>query len=414
VRSDTKDIAVIGSGISGLAAAWMCRQKGWQVELFERHSEIGMLAHGLEVHGGVVDVPLRVMNARDWSSLLALAGEVGVETFAVRVDTTCNWMDGRTWFRSGVMPLTGWPIPGGWRYLGRDAARMGLGLVRLAGVARELRDREDAPTLGELLDESPFDDRFWRGLMLPILKTICTCDEEHLENWPARPLLEMLRGVLHSGDLLRLKGGTRALAEGLAKGVSIHTDCNVTEIKEERDGIRLTTSSRAGGTYDHVIVATQANQLDFLGGSTWDQERQLLADVPYADGKLWVHDDLRFLPKEQQDWGALNFLMDEDMNESMFTVQVNAVEPTLSEASPVLQTWNPLFEPDLERVQACIPMQRALVNAKVEDIRKLLQQWHAQPNRRLFYCSSWAGEGVPLLDSAVRSARSVVETIIER
>jgi uncharacterized protein len=409
-----KDIAVIGSGISGLAAAWLCRQKGWRVELFERHSEIGMLAHGLEVHGGTVDVPLRVVNERDWSNLLGLANEVGVETFAVRVETTCNWMDGRTWFRSGVMPVTGWPIPGSWRYLGADAARMGLGLLRLAGVARELGDREDAPTLGELLDESPFDDRFWRGLMLPILQTICTCDEEHLLDWPARPLLDMLRGVLHSGDLLRLKGGTRALAEGLTRGLTIHTGSIVTEINQDPDGIRLKTSSGAGGTYDRVIVATQANQMDFLAGSAWEKERRILTGVPYADGHLWVHEDLRFLPHEQRDWGALNFLMDEDLQQSMFTVRVNAVEPTLNDAPSVLQTWNPLFEPDPEHVHACIPMQRAVVNVKVERIRSQLRRWHAQPKRRLFYCGSWAGEGVPLLDSAVRSARSVVEIISDQ
>ncbi len=371
-----------------------------------------MLTHGLEVEGGIVDVPLRVMNARDWSSLLGLAGELGVESYTVEVDTTFSWSDGHTWFRSGRMPLAHWPVPGGWRFVNSDAMRIGLGLLRLAGLIRQLRQRDTAMTLAELLESEPFEPAFWRGLMLPILKTICTCNEDHLLAWPALPLLDLAHSVMHSGDLMRLKGGTRALADALADGIPIMTGSGVVEVTVEDNAVKVLNEAGEGGRYDRVIVATQANQLDFLKDKPFNQERAVLANIPYANGELWVHGDLRFMPGKRQDWGALNFQMDSDMDESMFTVWVNAVEPTLEEGSTVLQTWDPLFEPEPDRVLARIPMQRAVVDSQTAGIREEVSRWHSQPGRRVFYCGSWAGEGVPLLESAVRSAHSAVRSIV--
>ena len=404
-------IAIIGSGIAGLTAAWLCRQRGWQVTLFEAQSELGMLTHGLDFEGGVVDVPLRVMNARDWSSLLALAGEVGVETYVVKVDTTCSFNNGQTWFRSSRMPVTNWPVVGGWRFLNADAMRMGLGLLRLAGLTRQLEGREAGITLGELLAREPFEPKFWRGLMLPILQTICTCDERHLLAWPAQPLLDLARGIVHSGDLLRLEGGTRALAGALARDVPMFTGSAVVEVRTKGEKVGVFNQAGEGDHYDRVIVATQANQLDFLKSRTFERERTVLARIPYASGELWVHGDQRFMPAQPDDWGALNFRMDAEMNQSMFTVWVNSVEPTIEDCSPVFQTWNPLFAPDPETVLARVPMQRAVVDSETEGVRAEVNRWHVRPGRRVFYCGSWAGDGVPLLDSAVRSARDAVRAI---
>lgn len=404
----TLQVAVIGSGMAGLAAARRCCEAGFAVTLFESRDQLGMSAHAMEVDGGIVDVPLRVMGEGNWDRTLELARGMGLETFSADVQVTCNWMDRRTWFRSGRMPLTGWPMFGSWRHFGPRGLRLGFGLLRLARRTRHLPAEQAQVCLDEFAWRHDPDRLFWRGLILPILATICTCDEQRLDDWPAGQLLELLDDILHAGELVRLEGGTARFAQALAMDIRTHVGSQVRTVHPVGEGLEVRNARGDGGVYDRVIVATQANQLDFLDDELFGAERKVLAGIPYANGELVVHRDERFLPARRREWTALNFMMDRRLDDAMFTVWVNAVEPTLAGKPPVFQTWNPLFEPIEDQVIARIPMQRAVVNQRNAGILEQVSRWHDQPGRRLFYCGSWAHPGVPLLETAVRSAEAVV------
>lgn len=404
-------IAVIGSGMAGLAAAYRARRAGHHVTVFEAHNSHGMDAHALMFDGGLVDVPLRVMSPDDWPSVLQLARMVGVETFEVRTYTSCSWINRHTWFRSGEVPITGWPFVGSWRYLNTCALRMGWGIWQLRRLTRKLEQQGAELTLGQVLEQHKPDPLFWRGLVLPILTTICTCKEKHLLSWPAAQLLMLLHSILHGSRLYRLTGGTSALVRGLVKELSFYCGSPVVQVEANSGGVRVYNKRGDGGVFDRVIVATQANQLGFLDDIQFVEEKKILANISFDAGELWVHQDPRFMPAKKQDWTALNFQMDEALKAPMFTVWVNQVEPTLKNSAPVFQTWNPLYEPDPDTVLARIPLERAVVHSGTARVHEALSQWHRQPDRKVFFCGSWAYEGVPLLESAVRSANAAVDAI---
>lgn len=406
-------IAVIGSGMAGLAAARGCRLNGHAVTLFEAQDSHGMDAHSMDVDGGIVDVPLRVMSSASWPNMLALAKEVGVETFDVKVDISCSWLDQETWLRSGHLPVLDWPFLGSWRYLNKRALIIAQGFWQLVRVKQTLQRTRSRATLDQVLEEYPFDPVFWRGLVLPILTTICTCDEEHLLAWPAIQLLEMLDSIARSSSLHRLKGGTSALVNRLAEDLPLYAGSPVARVEEQSGGeaMEVYNERGQGGVFDRVIVATQANQLGFLEDDHFAQERQILGNIHFDSGALWVHRDQRFMPGNRRDWTALNFQMDKQLQKPMFTVWMNEVEPTLKGKAPLFQTWNPLFEPDSGQVLARVPLQRAVVHSGTRRVHEHLEQWHSEPGRKVFFCGSWAHEGVPLLESAVRSAKAVVGAI---
>jgi uncharacterized protein len=405
-----ESIAVVGSGMAGLAAAYRCRQAGHDVTVFEAQSGLGMDAHTLALHGGRVDMPLRVMSPGHWHSVLELATEVGIPTYAVDTNVSCSNIDQRTWFRSTRMPLTGWQF-GSMRSLNLKAVRIGLGMLQLSASVRGLRQLPAEVTLDEVLRDQHFDPLFWRGLVLPLLVTICTCDEEHLLAWPAAQLLSLLHMLIHGEPLLRLQGGTSALVTALAKGLHCHGGSRVSHVVERGQQVQVENSRGEGGLFDRVIIATQANQLDFLHDASFARERDRLQAVHYARGELLLHTDERFMPRDRRDWAALNFQSTPTFDRTMFTVWVNSIEPTLTDARPLFQSWNPIFAPDEGKVLSRVPLQRAVVHAGTAAVLDEVKQWHRQPGRKVFYCGSWAHPGVPLLETAVLSAQSVVEII---
>lgn len=401
-------IAVIGSGIAGLTAAYGCMKRGHDVTVLEAEKSLGMAAHTLEFEQGVIDVPLRVISPDTWPSVVALAKEVGVDCYAVQTCTSCSWLDQSTWFRSGKLPLLNQAFVGSWRYLNFNALQVGLGLRQLAQLTRKLEQENASATLGQVLEQHSFSPKFWRGLMLPILTTICTCDEKHLLAWPALQLFQLLDDILQNDSLYRLKGGSTALVNALSEGVRLHVGSPVTAVNYSGDKVQVLNQRGEGGLYDRVIVATQANHTHFLDSEAFAAELEILQVIRFDSGMLWVHQDERFMPERRSDWTALNFQMDYQLRKPMFTVWVNAMEPSLVNASPVFQTWNPLYNPEPKTVLAQIPLQRAVVHVGTERAQKKLQQLHQQPDRRVFFCGSWAHEGVPLLESAVCSAHAVV------
>ncbi|MEK6789434.1 MAG: FAD-dependent oxidoreductase [Pseudomonadota bacterium] len=409
----SEKIAVIGSGMAGLAAARLAHLAGQQVTVFEAQQKRGMDAHSLHIHGGLVDVPLRVMSPLAWQSVLTLAEQVGVSTFPVDTYTSCSWDDRSTWFRSSRLPVIGLPWVGSWRHLNLQTLALARGLKQLAAATEALRNNpQDPRLLSEFLADEGFQPIFWRGLILPILTTICTCHESHLMAWPARDLMMLVDTILHGSTLRRLTGGTPALVAGLAQGLNFISGSPVVEVSHLESGKLQVRNARGDSdAFDRVIVATQANQLDFLSPADYPRERALLQGIRFDHGELWVHSDTRFLPRQHSEWSALNFQMSRDLKDAMFTVLVNAVEPTLADAPPVLQTWNPLFEPAPEQVIARVPLARAVVHAGTRSVQEQLAALHAEPDRRVFFCGSWAYPGVPLLESAVRSAQVVAAAL---
>jgi predicted NAD/FAD-binding protein len=402
--------------MAGLAAAWICRRAGHEVTIFESQARTGMDAHTLDMSdsagSGWVDVPLRVMSPHAWGNVLALSEKVGVSTFKVDTFVSCSWLDQRTWLRTSRLGIgaIGLPFVGSWRYLGLSTWKIIIGLRRLSACTRELVESGDhEETLASVASRYRFDPLFFRGLVLPLLATICTCRENYLLQWPARDLLLLLHKILHGLPLLRLKGGTRALTEGLSRDLGFCSGSPVVRVEADATGVLIENRAGQGGRFDRVILATQANQMPFLSRQSFARELEVLGRFEFDSGELLVHRDRRFMPRRQSDWTALNYLMDRDLKQSMFTVWVNPVEPSIAQAEPIFQTWNPIFPIAADKIVSRVPLQRAVTTLRNRDAWEDLNRLHAEPERRVFFCGSWAAKGVPLLESAVQSAMAVTQ-----
>ena len=407
-----KKIAIIGSGIAGLTSGWLCREAGAEVTILEAHANRGMdsLTEVLNVEGGVsghVDVPLRVMSPHAWPTVLKLCEKLGVKTFEVDTQVACSWINSRTWFRSSKIQIGSKIYP--WaplNYLLRpETYRILLGFIRL--LKSDPKQLDSGLTLKDFSKHHHVDPLFWKGLLYPLLINICTSSEKSIDEWPASQILNLLQKIVFGARLRRFQGGTKALAEKLGEGLNWQNGIRVEKLMEKSTGIFLHSQKMRFGPFDYVICAVQANQLNFMP-EQYSSESKLLNSFPYDSGTLWVHKDIRFMPERKQDWTPLHYQMNKDFSQSMFSVWVNPIEPTISNHEPVLQTWNPIFEPKPERVIVSVPMERAVVNQSNHYLLEELDLLHKLPSRKVFFCGSYAAPGVPLLESAVHSAIKVV------
>lgn len=406
--------------MAGLAAARLMNDAGFKVTIYEALTGRGMDSHSLRLDGGIVDAPLRVMNPSLWRNTLALARHLQVPVFQVNTFMSCNWLDGQAdhcphltpWFKSQRTRLGNLPTAASLRFINRDTLKLVKGLFQFKIALRQFKhSAHQDMSLAEFANLHQFDPLFWYGTVLPVVNTICTCEPQHIARWPAKPLLAFLEKLLDGEPLLRLHGGTPALVDALIKDIPSISGAQVQQVQQQGQQVWVRNARGEQGLYDYVIVATPTTQLDFVDAQQFAPELKILRQFQFASGELVIHRDTRFMPVQQKDWTVLNYSMNRQFNQQMFSIWINAIEPTLLGKPPVFQTWNPVFEPKPELVLSRVRLTRAIVDQHTSALVRQLQQLQQQPDQRVFFCGSWSCDGLPILESAVSSAMWVAQQL---
>jgi len=410
------DIAVIGSGMAGLATARILKDAGHSITIFEALPGRGMDSHSIEFEGGLIDAPLRVMNPHLWKNTLSLATYLDIPTFPVRTYMACSWLfedRTETWLTTTRSRIGNFPIINNRKGLQQYGWRLVKGMLQLkAAIARFFKSKNQEISLAEFINNNDIEEVFWHGAVMPVLYTICTCNPKTIGDWPAKPLLTFLRQLTDGDALLRLQGGTPALVDKLIKGIEIHNGTTITQVKEQENGVLVENALGEQRVFDRVIVATPTNKIEtFLDNEQFADDIALLKQFRFEQGQLVIHTDQTVMPPKRKDWAVLSYMMDRKFSRQQFTVWLNSVEPSLVGKTPVFQTWQPVTEIDPKKIISSVTLTRAVVDSQTVALNKELQQRHKDLNRKVFYCGSWSCDGLPVLESAVTSAMHIAEIL---
>ncbi len=408
------DIAVIGSGMAGLATARILKDAGHQITIFEALQGRGMDSHSLEFEGGLIDAPLRVMNPHLWKNTLSLATHLGIKTFPVRTYMACSWLfedKTETWLTTSRSRIGNFPIINNRKGLQQYGWRLVKGLLQLkAALTRFFKSKNQDISLAEFINRSEIEEVFLHGVVMPVLYTICTCDPKTIGEWPAKPLLIFLRQLTDGDALLRLQGGTPALVDKLIQGIHIEDGSAITLVQQQGEQVKVENAAGYSKCFDRVIVATPTTKIDqFLDAEQFADDIELLKKFKFEQGQLVIHTDTTVMPPKRKDWAVLSYMMDRKFTRQQFTVWLNSIEPSLVGKSAVFQTWRPVTEIDPKKVISSVTLTRAVVDADTVALNTELQQRHLDPNRKVFFCGSWSCDGLPILESAVTSAMKIAE-----
>ena len=408
------DIAVIGSGMAGLATARILKDAGHNITIFEALPGRGMDSHSTEFEGGLIDAPLRVMNPHLWKNTLSLATYLGIQTYPVRTYMACSWLfedKTETWLTTTRTRIGNFPIINNRKGIKQYGWRLVKGMLQLkTAISQFFKSENQEITLAEFINQNDIEEVFWHGAVMPVLYTICTCNPKTIGDWPAKPLLTFLRQLTDGDALLRMQGGTPALVDKLIQGIEIRSGAAITHVKEQGDKVSVENSAGENYQFDRVVIATPTNKIDtFLDQAQFKDDIELLKQFKFEQGQLVIHTDSSVMPPKRKDWAVLSYMMDRKFTRQQFTVWLNAVEPSLVGKNPVFQTWRPVTEIDPKKIISSVTLTRAVVNSETVALNKQLQERHKQLNRKVFYCGSWSCDGLPILESAVTSAMNIAE-----
>lgn len=413
-------IAVVGAGLSGLAAAWLLGRLH-AVTLFERQARPGFTAAAVAVPGrGAagnavrVDVPLRVFYPGYYPTLTRLYQALGVPSEPVSYATSFAGADGRLYFRyrnlrwgdRSVSLLAPQDL-----LLGAPAWRIVGGLLRFhrEAVAALARGDLAGQCIGDHVAARGYSKDFVDGFLLPAISTLCTCTLAQAREFPAEVIVDYLaRGVSRQSVHRALHGADdvqRRLLTGIA---DLRCNTNLTQIvRVPAGGVQLVLADGSTAHFDQVVLATQANQARQLLADASPAEAAVLDAFQHTPVRVITHGDAALMPARRRDWSPVNLWSAPGHDGPEATIWVNAVQPVLQGAPEVFQTVNPLREPRAGTLLGQAQFERPVVDARSQQALAQLQGLHAEGGRRVWFCGAYAQAGIPLLESAVRSAHEV-------
>lgn len=366
-------IAVVGAGISGLASAWLLRQR-YQVTLFEAAPRLGGHTNTVDVtlDGAThpVDTGFLVFNDATYPNLIALFNELGVASVPTEMSFAVSLENpDLEWAGSSLATVFGQK---------RNLLRRPFWAM-LADILRFNRDStawlathpDDERPLGEFLDAGRYSAAFADWYLLPMAAAIWSCPTAQMRAMPLSTFVRFCRnhGLLQIFDrpLWRtVQGGGREYVRRIAAQLDdVRVGCPVQRVERTADGLRIIHAAGAE-TFDQVVLACHSDQaLAIAGNAATAGQREVLGAVRYQPNRALLHTDERLLPRDRKLWSAWNYFAGSGAPGQQpvgVSYLINRLQP-LPFATPVVVTLNPAREPDPAKVIAAFDYDHPIFDA---------------------------------------------------
>jgi uncharacterized protein len=412
-----KNIAVIGTGISGMSAAWLISQCH-NVTVYECDRRVGGHSNTVTVESAngpiAVDTGFIVYNEETYPNLTALFDHLKVPTQPSNMSFAVSLANGDLEYSGNNLS-------------GLFAEKRNLFRPRFWSMLRDLqRFYREAPrdlavleefhtTLGDYLDAGAYGSAFRRDHLIPLAAAIWSAPTRAILNYPAASFIRFQ----DSHGLLRLHnrpqwrsvlGGSRAYVERLTQSYSdrIRLSAAVTALQRNADGIKVRDCNGRVETFDDVVIATHADQALALLDDATAQERRLLGAFRYSRNIAVLHSDPALMPKRRAVWSSWNHIGpasdDDDPDCPTVTYWMNLLQ-NIPRETPLFVTLNPQRTPHNE-------WHRQIYEHPLFDSAAITAQrhlWSLQGLRNTWFCGAYFGAGFH--EDGLQAGLAVAETL---
>jgi predicted NAD/FAD-binding protein len=411
-----RTVAIIGAGISGLAAAYLLSRRH-RVHLFEKEARLGGHTNTVLVSTPAGSVPLDtgflVHNGRTYPNLVRLFRELDVATrdSDMSFSVSCQ--------RSGL------------EYSSRGAngffaQRRNLVRPSHFSLLREImRFNREAPTLlrapdagrqtlGEFLESRRFDEPFTQRYLFPMASAIWSASLDAIRSFPAMTLIRFFdnHGLLSLHEQPTWKtvaGGSHTYIPRLTAPLSgnVHERAEIHGVRRSERGVTIAFRDRPSMVFDDVVFACHGDQVLPLLADPSDREREVLSNFTTTTNVAWLHTDASVLPVRQRARASWNYLLAADAKAPpMVTYDLNRLQD-LRTPEQYCVTLNPDGQIDERRVLRRFVYRHPLYTCEAMNAQ---QRWRELSGvNRTHYCGAYWFHGFHEdgLNSALRVASAL-------
>jgi predicted NAD/FAD-binding protein len=406
-----KKIAIVGSGISGLAVAHSLKGQA-DITLFEAGAYFGghsntvditlPTAQGTVTHG--VDTGFLVFNERTYPNLIGLFAELGVETalsdMSFSVQAPKVWGDeALEWSGSNldtVFAQRGNLLRPKFLKMLADVLRFNKTCTRIAEQQTESEMRQP---LSEFLKHHNFSEAFKNWYFLPMMGCIWSCPTDQMLQFPVATMIRFCHnhGLIQVSNRPRwftVKGGSKNYVQKIVADVrDKRLNTPVSLIERDESGVRIVTQNHAE-RFDEVVICTHSDQALRMLRVPTPAEQKYLSAIPYQDNVAVLHTDESVLPSRRKAWAAWNYERAAEEGQESARVclhyLLNKLQPLPYEQAVVV-SLNPTKPIDPTKIIASIDYAHPVFDLAAIDAQQHLHEIQGQ--QHTWFAGAWMGYG---------------------
>ncbi len=426
-------IAIIGSGISGLAVAHKLQGQA-ELSLFEAGNYFGGHTHTVDVtlpgpQGPVtqgVDTGFLVFNERTYPKLIALFAELGIATaksdmsFSVQVPQA-RGRSALEWSGSSLNTVFAQRrnlLRPRFLQMLRDVLRFNALATRIAESGAEI---ELMQPLSEFLKQHGFSEVFRDWYFLPMLGCIWSCPTDQMLQFPVATMIRFCHNhgliqVTNRPQWWTVAGGARHYVDKIVSSVQDkRLNTPVSGIRRDAQGVWLTSKGQTE-RFDQVVLACHSDQSLALLTDASPAERATLGAIRYQPNRAVLHTDTTVLPRTRRAWAAWNYQRAADPTQEQSRVclhyLLNMLQPLPFQQS-VLVSLNPVQEIAPRHVLGSYAYDHPVFDLAAIQAQKQVATLQGQ--RGTYFCGAWTGYGFHEdgLASGLEVARRIRRTLAQ-